>query len=102
MTAASAPPVEGSLLVGTEAVLHRVTATEVVVISRRNHPGIGKTLDLETLGQSSDAERDWVFLGRDGNVLVANAFGMSYPGAGATIAQGLVFGYVAAMDAATR
>jgi 3-oxosteroid 1-dehydrogenase len=32
----------------------------------------------------------------------ANAFGASYPGAGATIAQGLVFGYVAAMDAATR
>lgn len=30
----------------------------------------------------------------------ANAFGATYPGAGATIAQGLVYGYVAAMDAA--
>ena len=30
VTAASAQPVEGSLLVGTEAVLHRVTTTEVV------------------------------------------------------------------------
>ena len=32
----------------------------------------------------------------------ANAFGATYPGAGATIAQGLVYGYVAAMDAAGR
>jgi 3-oxosteroid 1-dehydrogenase len=30
----------------------------------------------------------------------ANAFGATYPGAGATIAQGLVYGYVAARDAA--
>lgn len=30
----------------------------------------------------------------------ANAFGATYPGAGATIAQGLVYGYVAALDAA--
>lgn len=30
----------------------------------------------------------------------ANAFGSTYPGAGATIAQGLVFGYIAAQDAA--
>jgi 3-oxosteroid 1-dehydrogenase len=30
----------------------------------------------------------------------ANIFGVSYPGAGATIGQGLVFGYVAALDAA--
>ncbi|ORW04371.1 3-ketosteroid-delta-1-dehydrogenase [Mycobacterium kyorinense] len=30
----------------------------------------------------------------------ANAFGASYPGAGATIAQGLVYGYIAAHDAA--
>ena len=29
----------------------------------------------------------------------ANAFGATYPGAGATIAQGLVFGYIAARDA---
>jgi hypothetical protein len=31
----------------------------------------------------------------------ANAFGTTYPGAGATIAQGLVYGYVAARDAAS-
>lgn len=30
----------------------------------------------------------------------ANAFGATYPGAGATIAQGLVYGYIAARDAA--
>lgn len=29
-----------------------------------------------------------------------NAFGNTYPGAGATIAQGLVYGYIAALDAA--
>jgi succinate dehydrogenase/fumarate reductase flavoprotein subunit len=32
----------------------------------------------------------------------ANAFGTTYPGAGATIAQGLVYGYIAALDAAAR
>lgn len=32
----------------------------------------------------------------------ANAFGNTYPGAGATIAQGLVYGYIAAHDAAGR
>jgi 3-oxosteroid 1-dehydrogenase len=32
----------------------------------------------------------------------ANAFGTTYPGAGATIGQGLVFGYIAARDAVTR
>lgn len=32
----------------------------------------------------------------------ANAFGKTYPGAGATIAQGLVFGYIAAHHAAGR
>ena len=32
----------------------------------------------------------------------ANTFGKTYPGAGATIAQGLVYGYVAAQDAAGR
>lgn len=32
----------------------------------------------------------------------ANAFGATYPGAGATIAQGLVYGYIAARDAAGR
>jgi succinate dehydrogenase/fumarate reductase flavoprotein subunit len=30
----------------------------------------------------------------------ANAFGATYPGAGATIAQGLVYGYIAAQHAA--
>jgi 3-oxosteroid 1-dehydrogenase len=32
----------------------------------------------------------------------ANAFGTTYPGAGATIAQGLVYGYIAAHDAADQ
>jgi len=32
----------------------------------------------------------------------ANAFGDKYPGAGATIAQGLVYGYIAARDAAGK
>ncbi|OMC33733.1 3-ketosteroid-delta-1-dehydrogenase [Mycobacterium sp. GA-1841] len=32
----------------------------------------------------------------------ANAFGNRYPGAGATIAQGLVYGYIAALDAAAK
>lgn len=32
----------------------------------------------------------------------ANVFGASYPGAGATIGQGLVFGYIAAHDAAVH
>ncbi len=32
----------------------------------------------------------------------ANAFGSTYPGAGATIAQGLVYGYIAAHDAAAK
>jgi succinate dehydrogenase/fumarate reductase flavoprotein subunit len=32
----------------------------------------------------------------------ANAFGTTYPGAGATIAQGLVYGYIAAQHAASR
>jgi 3-oxosteroid 1-dehydrogenase len=32
----------------------------------------------------------------------ANAFGRTYPGAGATIGQGLVYGYIAARDAAGR
>ncbi len=32
----------------------------------------------------------------------ANAFGTTYPGAGATIAQGLVYGYIAALEAAAN
>lgn len=32
----------------------------------------------------------------------ANAFGASYPGAGATIGQGLVYGHIAALDAAGK
>jgi 3-oxosteroid 1-dehydrogenase len=32
----------------------------------------------------------------------ANGFGATYPGAGATIAQGLVYGYIAALDAAAK
>ena len=32
----------------------------------------------------------------------ANVFGTTYPGAGATIAQGLVYGYIAARDAAAK
>jgi 3-oxosteroid 1-dehydrogenase len=32
----------------------------------------------------------------------ANTFGATYPGAGATIAQGLVYGYIAAHDAAEK
>ncbi|MHA3020642.1 3-ketosteroid-delta-1-dehydrogenase [Mycobacterium sp. BMJ-28] len=50
-------------------------------------------------------------LSEDGSVIsglyaignsAANAFGNTYPGAGATIAQGLVYGYIAALDAAMR
>jgi 3-oxosteroid 1-dehydrogenase len=66
--------------------------------------------DLGTCGGLRADERARV-LREDGTAIdglyaigntAANAFGASYPGAGATIAQGLVFGYVAAMDAATR
>ena len=32
----------------------------------------------------------------------ANAFGHTYPGAGATIGQGLVYGYIAAHHAAEK
>ena len=64
--------------------------------------------DLGTCGGLKTDERARV-LREDGSVIAglyaigntaANAFGSTYPGAGATIAQGLVYGYVAARDAA--
>ena len=64
--------------------------------------------DLGTCGGLRADDRARV-LREDGSVInglyalgntAANAFGASYPGAGATIAQGLVFGYIAARDAA--
>lgn len=64
--------------------------------------------DLGTCGGLKTDERARV-LREDGGVIAglyaigntaANAFGMTYPGAGATIAQGLVYGYIAARDAA--
>ncbi|MEB3981795.1 3-ketosteroid-delta-1-dehydrogenase [Mycobacterium sp. 663a-19] len=64
--------------------------------------------DLGTCGGLRSDERARV-LREDGSVIAglyaigntaANAFGTTYPGAGATIAQGLVYGYVAARDAA--
>lgn len=64
--------------------------------------------DLGTCGGLKADERARV-IREDGNVIpglyaigntAANAFGATYPGAGATIAQGLVYGYIAARDAA--
>jgi 3-oxosteroid 1-dehydrogenase len=64
--------------------------------------------DLGTCGGVKADERARV-LREDGGVIAglyaigntaANAFGTTYPGAGATIAQGLVYGYIAATDAA--
>lgn len=66
--------------------------------------------DLGTCGGLRADDRARV-LREDGTVIeglyalgntAANAFGATYPGAGATIAQGLVFGYIAARDAADR
>jgi succinate dehydrogenase/fumarate reductase flavoprotein subunit len=66
--------------------------------------------DLGTCGGLRADERARV-LREDGSVVeglyaigntAANAFGTTYPGAGATIAQGLVYGYIAALDAAAR
>jgi succinate dehydrogenase/fumarate reductase flavoprotein subunit len=66
--------------------------------------------DLGTCGGLRADDRARV-LREDGTVIsglyaigntAANAFGNTYPGAGATIAQGLVYGYVAAQDAANR
>ena len=64
--------------------------------------------DLGTCGGITADERARV-LREDGTVITglyaigntaANAFGTTYPGAGATIAQGLVYGYIAARAAA--
>lgn len=64
--------------------------------------------DLGTCGGVLADERARV-LREDGSVIdglyaigntAANVFGRTYPGAGATIGQGLVFGYIAARDAA--
>lgn len=66
--------------------------------------------DLGTCGGLRADERARV-LREDGTAIpglyaigntAANAFGTTYPGAGATIAQGLVYGYVAARDAARQ
>jgi hypothetical protein len=66
--------------------------------------------DLGTCGGLKADERARV-LREDGSAIAglyaigntaANAFGTTYPGAGATIAQGLVYGYIAALDAAAR
>lgn len=66
--------------------------------------------DLGTCGGLRADDRARV-LREDGSVMeglyaigntAANAFGATYPGAGATIAQGLVYGYIAAHDAAAR
>ncbi|MGX9792486.1 3-ketosteroid-delta-1-dehydrogenase [Mycobacterium sp. MMS18-G62] len=66
--------------------------------------------DLGTCGGLRADERARV-LREDGSVIdglyaignaAANAFGTTYPGAGATIAQGLVYGYIAALDAAGK
>lgn len=66
--------------------------------------------DLGTCGGVVADEKARV-LDKDGNVIdglyaigntAANAFGNTYPGAGATIGQGLVFGYIAARDAAQK
>ncbi|SON63342.1 3-oxosteroid 1-dehydrogenase [Mycobacterium simulans] len=64
--------------------------------------------DLGTCGGIKADERARV-LREDGSAIAglyavgntaANAFGATYPGAGATIAQGLVYGYIAALGAA--
>lgn len=64
--------------------------------------------DLGTCGGLRADDRARV-LREDGSIIdglyaigntAANAFGATYPGAGATIAQGLVYGYIAAADAA--
>lgn len=66
--------------------------------------------DLGTCG-GLIADENGRVLNEEGNVIpglyalgnnAANVFGRTYPGAGATIGQGLVFGLIAAKDAANR
>jgi 3-oxosteroid 1-dehydrogenase len=75
-------------------------------------PFYGVKMVLSDLGTCGGLKADGRarVLREDGSVIVGlsaigntavNAFGMTYPGAGATIAQGLVYGYVAARDAAS-
>lgn len=70
-------------------------------------------LELSDLGTCGGLEADdrARVLREDGSVIdglyatgntAANAFGATYPGAGATIGQGLVYGYIAALSAAGR
>ncbi|WP_186628762.1 3-ketosteroid-delta-1-dehydrogenase [Rhodococcus sp. BP22] len=78
-----------------------------------NGPFYAVKMTLSDLGTCGGVEADERAraLREDGTVIeglyaigntAANAFGRTYPGAGATIGQGLVFGYIAAHDAAGR
>jgi lactoylglutathione lyase len=73
-------------------------STTTAIVVQPGHVGLNVTdlerslawytrvLDLETLGRSEDTEREWVFLGRDGQVLLtlwrqsAGAFDTARPG----------------------
>ncbi|MGA9489234.1 MAG: 3-ketosteroid-delta-1-dehydrogenase [Mycobacterium sp.] len=80
-------------------------------LDKRPFYGVKMVLsDLGTCGglRADDCAR---VLREDGSVIdglyaigntAANAFGTTYPGAGATIAQGLVYGYIAARHAVSR
>lgn len=76
-----------------------------------NGPFYAVKMVLSDLGTCGGLRADeWArVLREDGSVIAglyavgnaaANAFGTTYPGAGATIAQGLVYGFIAARDAA--
>ncbi len=85
--------------------------TNLRALDRRPFYAVKMVLsDLGTCGGLRADDRGRV-LREDGSVMdglyaigntAANAFGTTYPGAGATIAQGLVYGYIAARDAAGR